>query len=271
MVDDKDSPVVVNNQGDEQEPEASGKDGCEMVNSSEKKDSDGKRRATSADPDPDPEPEQLSTAESNKSCLLDQDAIEALERAIQSSPARNMKKLTMESSSLTPKPVRRTLFPISSSNNSSPSQPSGEQRQEEHKELICEREEEDKENHHPEFEFINLPTTPTPPKKQSPIRFGNGSPRLLETATGQPDLMATPMRRKQQRTTTTPRSTGLRSPDHIDNIFLDMFPDTNGGDFSWADWFQTSPIARQRHDGDDDIIRAIMSDPVVHQRDGDIL
>lgn len=66
-----------------------------------------KRRANSAEPP--------RSSESAKSRWEDQDAIEALRRAIQSSPARNMEtravRVPEDTTNLTPKPVRRTLFP----------------------------------------------------------------------------------------------------------------------------------------------------------------
>lgn len=66
-----------------------------------------KRRANSAEPP--------RSSESTKTRWEEQDAIEALRRAIQSSPARNMEARTVrvpeDTTTLTPKPVRRTLFP----------------------------------------------------------------------------------------------------------------------------------------------------------------
>lgn len=65
-----------------------------------------KRRANSAEP--------LQSSETVKQRWADQDAVEALRRAIQSSPARNRVAPTPEDTThLTPKPVRRALFPSS--------------------------------------------------------------------------------------------------------------------------------------------------------------
>lgn len=66
-----------------------------------------KRRANSAEPP--------RSSESAKTRWEEQDAIEALRRAIQSSPARNMEaravRVPEDTTVLTPKPVRRALFP----------------------------------------------------------------------------------------------------------------------------------------------------------------
>lgn len=68
-----------------------------------------KRRANSAEPP--------RSTESIRSRWEGQDAMEALRRAIQSSPARNMETRTVnvpaDTATLTPKPVRRALFPAS--------------------------------------------------------------------------------------------------------------------------------------------------------------
>ncbi|KAJ5678087.1 uncharacterized protein N7477_003720 [Penicillium maclennaniae] len=68
-----------------------------------------KRRANSAEP--------LQSSETAKQRWADQDAVEALRRAIQSSPARNLEKRIAptpeDTTHLTPKPVRRALFPSS--------------------------------------------------------------------------------------------------------------------------------------------------------------
>jgi hypothetical protein len=68
-----------------------------------------KRRANSAEPS--------RSSESAKQRWADQDAVEALRRAIQSSPARNMENRVVptpeDTTHLTPKPVRRALFPSS--------------------------------------------------------------------------------------------------------------------------------------------------------------
>ncbi|KAL1966850.1 hypothetical protein VTN77DRAFT_3815 [Rasamsonia byssochlamydoides] len=64
-----------------------------------------RRRANSVEP--------RRTTDTVQSRWEEQDAIEALRRAIQSSPARNLesRNLEMNGNNLTPKPVRRTLFP----------------------------------------------------------------------------------------------------------------------------------------------------------------
>lgn len=66
-----------------------------------------KRRANSAEPP--------RSTESAKTRWHEQDAMEALRRAIQSSPARNLEARTVhapeDTTTLTPKPIRRALFP----------------------------------------------------------------------------------------------------------------------------------------------------------------
>ncbi|KAJ5629746.1 hypothetical protein N7528_003403 [Penicillium herquei] len=71
-----------------------------------------RRRANSAEPP--------RSTESSKTRWEHDDALEALQRAIQSSPARNMaaRKVATAEGALTPKPLRRALFPPPSQNDS---------------------------------------------------------------------------------------------------------------------------------------------------------
>ncbi|TQB75336.1 hypothetical protein MPDQ_003313 [Monascus purpureus] len=145
-----------------------------------------RRRANSVEP--------RKSTDTVENRWLGQDAIEALQRAIQSSPARNMKSqsvlLTDEKNNenLTPKPVRRALFPTAHNDGKLKVPDDSLKNSPRRSPRIASRESDkpgpqDKENHvpatydglddlfeNPEFEF-ELPSSPTPRRRN--VRPGN--------------------------------------------------------------------------------------------------
>lgn len=193
------------------------------------------------------------TSEATENGSLDQGTIETLQRAIQSSPARSMKMLRMaleakdeesgSTKSLTPKPVRRALFPTSGNKNSpavSSREASGPSSAENEKRSKGSSSSCDKENQAPpegsRLEAISITSTP---------------------------------RRKRCTPRASPR--GMPTPDGLDRMFMNVFQEGGVGsdldsfypsEASWIDLFQTSPIRTQRGgDAEEDFIRAIMSEP----------
>lgn len=193
-----------------------------------------RRRANSAEP--------RKTSDTTESRWSEQNAAEALRRAIQSSPARNMKSRPAldgdQEENLTPKPVRRALFPTS--HNAGALNTPGLQNKSPRRSPRA-GQSEDKENkapdnddnlddlfEQPEFE-INMPASPTPirrsPRKenlspQKRLSLPTTSPTRVEREHSVANCQMTPTKRAAQKlqsiqasTRLTPRQNKVQQPE----------------------------------------------------------